>query len=172
VDSANVAGQHYDRQHPGEYSVSTDIIVRRARTTDFDAALPLMQQFFAEEGFATSPQQIAQELPAILGDPESAVFLAWRGTNAIGIATVTTSRGIEFGLSAEMEDLYVLPEMRGLGAGSALIQVVVDWCRSQGCTVIEVVVTPEGQAAHDLNGYYHTRGFQETGRVILLHSLA
>jgi aminoglycoside 6'-N-acetyltransferase I len=151
--------------------MNTELTIRQAQVADFDAALPLMLQFFAEEGFATSPEQIAQELPAMLGDPESAVFLAWRGAKAIGVATVTTSRGIEFGLSAEMEDLYVLPEMRGLGAGGALIQAVVEWCRSQGCTAIEVVVTPEGQAAHDLIGYYRAQGFQESGRVILLHSL-
>jgi GNAT superfamily N-acetyltransferase len=43
---------------------------------------------------------------------------------------------------------YVLPEARGAGAGAALIEAVKAWCRKRGCTLVLVVVTPEGQAAH------------------------
>jgi aminoglycoside 6'-N-acetyltransferase I len=134
--------------------------------------LPLLQRFFAEEGFATPADRIRLEVGELLQEPESAVFLAWQGTRAIGVATVTTSRGIEFGFNAEMEDLYVLPKMRGVGVGSALIRAVESWCSARGCTTIEVVVTPEGQETHDLIGYYCNRGFQESGRVILLRPLA
>jgi aminoglycoside 6'-N-acetyltransferase I len=83
------------------------------------------------------------------------------------VATVTTTNGIELGLSAEMEDLYVLPAVRGLGVGAALIKAVKDWCRAQGCGLVSVIVTPEGQAAHDLIGYYRRRGLVETGRTVL-----
>jgi aminoglycoside 6'-N-acetyltransferase I len=152
--------------------MSAAITVRQATSAECDAALPLLQRFFAEEGFATPPDQIRLEVQELLRNPESAVFLAWQGSQAIGVATVTTSRGIEFGLSAEMEDLYVLPEARGTGAGTALIRAVEGWCQTRGCTALEVVVTPEGQQAHDLIGYYRRRGFQESGRVILLRSLA
>jgi aminoglycoside 6'-N-acetyltransferase I len=151
--------------------MSTAFAVRQATIAELDTALPLLQRFFAEEGFGTPPDRIRLELRGLLTDPESAVFLAWHGADAVGVATVTTSRGIEFGFSAEMEDLYVLPEMRGIGVGSALIQAVQTWCRSQGCTMIEVVVTPQGQQAHGLIGYYRTRGFRESGRTILLHPL-
>ena len=34
-----------------------------------------------------------------------------------------------------------------------------------------VIVTPEGQAAHNLIGYYRRRGFVETGRTILFAHL-
>ncbi len=152
--------------------MSTAIAVRQAHAADFDAALPLLLRFFAEEGFATPPEQIAAELSLLLQGPESAVFLAWRGEQAVGVATVTTSRGLEFGLSAEMEDLYVLAEMRGQGVGGALIRAAVAWCQDRGCTAIEVVVTPEGQAAHDLVAYYQGRGFEASGRVILVRNLA
>jgi aminoglycoside 6'-N-acetyltransferase I len=155
-----------------EEDMSMAITVRQATIAEFDAALPLLQRFFAEEGFATPPDRIRLAVRELLQEPESAVFLAWQGSRAIGVATVTTSRGIEFGFSAEMEDLYVLPEMRGVGAGSALIRAVEGWCLARGCTAIEVVVTPEGQEAHDLIGYYRHRGFQESGRVILLRPLA
>ena len=49
----------------------------------------------------------------MLNDPVSAIFVAWRGVDAIVTATVTTtSQGLEFFRSAELEDLYVIPEAR------------------------------------------------------------
>jgi aminoglycoside 6'-N-acetyltransferase I len=141
--------------------------VRQASRADLDAALPLLQWFFAEEGFATPPDLIRERLGAMLADPGNGLFLAWLGAETVGVATVTTSSGIEFGLGAELEDLYVHPDVREIGVGTALIEAVIAWCQARGCTVVEVVVTPEGQATHDLVGYYRARGFEETGRVIL-----
>jgi aminoglycoside 6'-N-acetyltransferase I len=138
---------------------------------DFQITLPLLERFFAEEGFQTPPGQIGEQLAILLGDDESAVFLAWLGDRAVGVATVTTTSGLELGLSAELEDLYVLPEARGSGAGGALIEAVKAWCRAQGCTLVSVIVTPEGQAAHNLVEYYRGRGFEETGRTLLFARL-
>ncbi len=134
---------------------------------EFETSLSLIERFFAEEGFQTPPGQIPAQLLGLLRDKESAVFLAWHEGRAVGVATATTTSGIELGLSAELEDLYVLPEARGLGAGSALIEAVKVWCRAQGCSLVSVVVTPEGQAVHNLIDYYRARGFQETGRTLL-----
>jgi GNAT superfamily N-acetyltransferase len=85
----------------------------------------------------------------------------------VGIATVTTSVGIEYGRSAELEDLYVLPEARGGGVATALIEAVCDWSCKQGASVVLVTVTPEGESEHGLLSYYQRRGFTNTGRVIL-----
>lgn len=145
--------------------------MRQATTADIGAALPLIERFFAEEGFVAPAGQMRRQLLGLLGDDECAVFLAWQGAKAVGVATVTTSSGIELGLSAEMEDLYVLPTARGLGVGAVLIEAVKGWCRSRGCSLVSVIVTPEGQAAHDLLGYYRRRGFIETGRTILFAHL-
>lgn len=143
------------------------VTLRQATTADAGAALPLIERFFAEEGFYAPPGQMRLQLLGLLADDESAVFLASQGEEAVGLATVTTSSGIELGLAAEMEDLYVLPAARGLGIGAALIDAVKGWCRARACSLVSVVVTPEGQAAHDLIGYYRRRGFVETGRTLL-----
>jgi aminoglycoside 6'-N-acetyltransferase I len=145
--------------------------IERAEPTDFESALCLLERFFREEGFGTPREQIQGQLDHLLRDSESAVFLAWEQGRAIGIATVTVTEGIELGLSAELEDLYVLPEARGSGAGRALISAVAGWCQAQGCSLVAVVVTPEGQAAHDLIGYYRAQGFEETGRTLLFYYL-
>ena len=137
----------------------------------FEAVLPLLERFFAEEGFETPKVQIGEQLVELIAGSDSAVFLARIGDRPVGVATVTTSAGIELGLSAELEDLYVVPEARGAGIGSALIDAVRGWCRSRGCSLVAVVVTPEGQANHNLVAYYTRRGFHETGRTLLFAPL-
>jgi aminoglycoside 6'-N-acetyltransferase I len=147
------------------------VLVQRAGVDDLEAALPLIERFFREEGFRTLPGQIPAQLLGLLKDSESAVFLAWQDDQAVGVATITTTEGIELGLSAEMEDLYVLPQARRHGVGRALIEAVARWCQQIGCSLVSVIVTPEGQAAHNLIGYYRSLGFEETGRTVLFYRL-
>jgi aminoglycoside 6'-N-acetyltransferase I len=146
--------------------------IQQAKLADIEVALSLLERFFAEEGFDVPQEQIREQLEALLCNRGSAVFLAWERGQAIGVATVTTTQGIELGLSAELEDLYVLPDVRGTGAGRVLIRAVGEWCRARGCSLVAVVVTPEGQAAHDLISYYQAQGFEETGRTLLFYHLA
>ncbi|MFN2291771.1 MAG: GNAT family N-acetyltransferase [Anaerolineae bacterium] len=147
------------------------IDVRPLADRDFEEAVYLVERFFHEEGFNATSARIRTELQFLMFGEDSAVFLAGLGGQAVGVATVTTTRGIELGLSAELEDLYVLPEARGAGVGDALIDAVKSWCRARGCTLVAVVVTPEGQAAHDLVGYYARQGFAQTGRTLLFAHL-
>ena len=151
--------------------VNQMLVIEEATMAESEAVLPLLERFFAEEGFDTLQAQIGAELAELIGASGSAVFLARQDQRPVGVATVTTTRGIELGISAELEDLDVVPEARGTGVGSALIDAVKDWCRSRGCSLVAVVVTPEGQAAHDLMAYYRRQGFEETGRTLLFAHL-
>ena len=137
----------------------------------FETAFRLLERFFQEEGFSTPAQRMRASLRAMMAAPDSAVFLAWRGDEAMGVATVTTSMGLEYGRSAELEDLYVLPEERGSGVASALIEAVCAWCCEKQVSVVLVTVTPEGETEHKLLGFYRQRGFANTGCVILERAL-
>ena len=152
-------------------TVQQMVVIEQATLAEFEAVLPLLEKFFAEEGFHTPQAKIGAELVELIGASSSVVFLARQGERPVGVATVTTTRGIELGMSAELEDLYVVPEARGMGVAACLIEAVKDWCRSRGCSLVAVVVTPEGQAAHDLVAYYRRQGFEETGRTLLFAPL-
>ncbi|HYY78448.1 MAG TPA: GNAT family N-acetyltransferase [Actinomycetes bacterium] len=141
--------------------------VLAARPEQAAAVTGLLVRFFAEEGFAVPAATIGERVAAFLTEPANAVFLAWRGGRAVGVATVTTRFGIEYGLGGELEDLYVLPGARGAGVAGRLIDAAAGWCRSRGGTQLEVCVTPEGQRAHDLVGFYRRRGFADQGRRLL-----
>jgi GNAT superfamily N-acetyltransferase len=107
----------------------------------------------------------------MLVDPNSAVFVARQEGKAVGIATVTTSVGIEYGRSAEVDDLCVLPEARGCGIAGAMIEAVCSWCRGEGVTVELVTVTQEGEAKHRFPDFDQRQGFRNTGRMILGRTL-
>ncbi len=147
--------------------MTTLIHIEKIGIESLDTAFYLLQRFFSEEGFDTSAEKMWSSLSTMLTSRSSALFLARRGGEALGIATVTTSVGIEYGLAAELEDLYVLPHARGSGVASGLIETVCAWCRAQGCNTVLVTVTPEGEVAHGLKDFYQQRGFANTHRVIL-----
>ena len=152
--------------------MDTDAIqVQKAGVDSLDAALHLLQRFFLEEGFHTAADEMRFSLHTMITHPNCAVFLAWHGREALGVATVTTSVGIEYGRSAEIEDLYVLPQARGGGVATELIEAACAWCRQEGCTAILITVTPEGEARHDLIEFYRRRGFANTGRIVLERTL-
>lgn len=151
--------------------VSSPLRIEEVGSESLDAALHLLQWFFSEEGFHTSAGEMRSSLQTMIVSPDNAVFLARRGTQALGVATVTISVGVEYGLSAELDDLYVLPEVRGSGVAGALIEEVCSWCQQRGCTTVLVTVTPEGEATHNLIDFYGRRGFANTGRVILERAL-
>jgi GNAT superfamily N-acetyltransferase len=149
--------------------IQTSIL--KTEVASLEKAMILLQRFFREEGFEPLEGEMRSSLHAMVNDPDSAVFVAYRGTEGVGVATVTTSLGLEYGKSAELEDLYVQPQARGSGVASALIEAVCAWCRDQDCTTILVTVTPEGETAHGLIDYYQRRGFVDTGRVIMERDL-
>jgi len=151
--------------------MATPIGIRKVGTEEFDAAFQLLERFFREEGFDTPAEEMRKFLRAMIADSNSAVFTACLEGEAAGVATVTTSVGVEYGRSAELEDLYVLPALRGQGIASALIEAACEWCSGQEVTAVLVTVTPEGEAKHKLLDYYQQHGFTNTGRLIMERDL-
>jgi aminoglycoside 6'-N-acetyltransferase I len=151
--------------------MATTVEIQEVGVKSFETAFGLLERFFREEGFSTPVEEMRTTLHTMMTAPICAVFLAWRGKEAVGVSTVTTSVGIEYGRSAELEDLYVLPEQRGSGVASALIEAVCAWCSQKGVSVVLVTVTPEGETEHKLLDYYLRRGFTNTRRIILERTL-
>jgi GNAT superfamily N-acetyltransferase len=134
---------------------------------DTAAAAELLTRFFAEEGFDTPADGIERRAAEMAAIDACGLFLAEEGGEAIGVATVSLEFGIEFGWSAEMGDLYVLPEWRGKGISRALLTVIETFLAERGASGYQVTVTSFGQDHHDLRGYYAKLGFGGDGRLIL-----
>ena len=132
----------------------------------FEQAFFLLERFFREEGFSAS-NDMRSSLANMIEGPHSAVFLARENDRAIGVATVATTMGLEYGRAAEIDDLYVIAEARGKGIASTLIETVCKWSVSEGCSTVLVTVTPEGDTAYNLIAFYQHHGFVNSGRTIM-----
>jgi aminoglycoside 6'-N-acetyltransferase I len=134
---------------------------------DLSAATELLQRFFVEEGFSTPADMITQNTRILAGLPNCALLIAEDDGVAIGVATLSLEFGIEFGWSAEMGDLYVLPEWRGKGVSRMLVDAAEAFLRARCAAGYQVTVTPFAEEHHALGQYYEKLGFESEGRLIL-----
>ena len=139
---------------------------------DPGSAILLLQRFFREEGFDTPDDVIAANTRRMLGLDVCAILQAEEDGVAIGVATVSMEFGIEFGWSAEMGDLYILPEWRGRGVARLIVAAAEDYLRARGAAGYQVTVTPFGEKSHGLRDFYRALGFAEEGRELLYRKLS
>jgi GNAT superfamily N-acetyltransferase len=146
------------------------MIVRQATAADIAALVGLLRQLFAiEDEFAFDPAVQARGLALLLAEPRAAGFVAERNGRIIGMATaqllVSTARG---GPVATIEDVVVDAEVRGTGAGRALIEAAETWARAQGCLRLQLLADRENVAALD---FYDRQKFGRTRMVWLVRQL-
>lgn len=87
-------------------------------------------------------------------------FVAVSGDQDIGV--VRTAPDLEVEGAARLGSLWVAPEARCSGAGSALVEAVVAWARSKSFAEILLDVADDNDAAIRL---YEAFGFTPTGRI-------
>lgn len=138
---------------------------------DLSSAIYLLQRFFREEGFETPDETIAAHVRQMAGLAVCGMFVAEHEGAAIGVATVSLEFGIEYGWSAEMGDLYVVPEWRGRSVSRMIVEAVEAFLRSRGAAGYQVTVTPLAARKQNLAQFYGTLGFSDEGRVILWRGL-
>jgi len=116
--------------------------------------------------------RVPSSLAHVLRRRDTACFVAEAGGAIAGAAAASTAYGLEVGLYAELEDIYVLPQWRKRGVASALVDACLAWARSRGCHDVEVVLTPHARGQPALAAWYAKRGFRDSGRHIWQRTLA
>jgi aminoglycoside 6'-N-acetyltransferase I len=140
------------------------VIVRAAAPADLRAVLDLAVAFYREDAFATTPADLRENLTALLVSGTVRAAVAEVGGAIAGFAITTSHVGLESGLVAELEDLYVLPEHRRFGIGSALVADSAAWSAALGARVLDVVIAPNGLDVAHLHTFYRARGFHDDDR--------
>lgn len=151
--------------------MSDSLQVRRAGPADFEAACTLLRRFYDEEHVEYHADLLASRMRRFLTLEDAVLLLAFEAARCVGLALVSTSFGVEFGAHAELEDLYVLPDSRGSGVAGRLLEEVRSWCRAHAIGTLSLVVTPEGESAHQLGEYYRRRGFRNSGRTVYFQDI-
>ncbi len=134
--------------------------IERARLADIPALVELMSQFYAESSYALDREWAAASFAQLLREEaRGAVWIARRGTEPAGHVVLALRHSMEFGgLAGVIDDLFVRPQFRRQGVGSALISALLAACRELHVAAAHVEVDPSNVAAWALYQAFGLRG--------------
>lgn len=135
--------------------------IRQATPDDVPSLLPMVAEYWAFEGITgfKSPR-VGSSLSRLLAEPRTGI--GWIGLLdqvPIGYLLAVYAFSLEhLGMTAEIDELYVLPGKRGRGVGRALVEAAeLEFVRA-GCTNVSLQLS-RGNAAARV--FYHRHGYVE-----------
>ncbi|HEX6456446.1 MAG TPA: GNAT family N-acetyltransferase [Solirubrobacterales bacterium] len=133
-----------------------EIQVRQAGPADADAIARLLNDFNREYDEPTPPvETLAGTLRRLFAEEEITVLLAGEGPD--GLALLRFRPAIwSPGLEAHLQELYVVPPLRGQGIGRALMEATIALARERGADGIDLNTGETDTAAR---GLYESMGF-------------
>ena len=132
---------------------------RVATPSDAETVARLLDAFNREYGTPTpGPEVLATRLRGLLAGNDVIALLA--GDPAVGVALLTLRPNVwSDGPVVLVDELYVAPEARGRGLGSALVVAVESLTRERGGELIEIAVDGADTDAHR---FYERHGYRTT----------
>jgi len=145
--------------------------VRPLAAAAISAVLPLVEQYWIFEdirGFDAAA--VRRELERICADPSlGAGWIAEEGGRAIGYLLAVFVHSLEhLGLTAEIDEFFLLPSARGHGAGFAMLDAAEAEFRRMGCTNVSLQLGRGNDAARE---FYQRRGYAERSGYELLDKM-
>jgi GNAT superfamily N-acetyltransferase len=132
---------------------------RVAEPAEARAVAELLDAFNRE--FATptpGPDVLATRLRTLLAGDVVVAFLS--GVPPVAVALMTLRPNVWYGGPvALLDELYVAPELRGRGIGSALLALVEATARQRGAELLEINVDGEDT---DTRRFYERHGYTNT----------
>jgi GNAT superfamily N-acetyltransferase len=133
------------------------VTIRRATVADIDVLAPLFdayRQFYRQR---SEPEGARRFLGDRMERDESIVFLAFDGETAIGFTQLYPSfSSASMARIFVLNDLFITPEARRGGTGSALLRAAADYGRSAGAVRLMLsteLTNTTAQAAYEKNGW-------------------
>jgi GNAT superfamily N-acetyltransferase len=137
------------------------IRIQTAAPTDLEVLLPMVEQYWrfeAIEGFDAGRMRTL--LMRVLED--SNLGRAWLATvygEPAGYLLAVYVFSLEHqGLTAEIDEFFVLPPHRGLGVGNQMLETAETHFRIQGCTNVSLQLGRSNEAARR---FYQRHGFDD-----------
>jgi ribosomal protein S18 acetylase RimI-like enzyme len=133
-----------------------EIQIRRAEARDAADIARLLHDFNREYSEPTpSVEELTETIGRLLGEGEITVLLA--GEGPVGLALLRFRPGLwSTGLEAYLQELYVVPSLRGRGIGRALLTRAIELSRERGADGIDLNTGETDTAAR---GLYESMGF-------------
>jgi GNAT superfamily N-acetyltransferase len=142
------------------------MVVHRAKSGDATVLLPLVAQYWEFESLSGfRPAQAETQLERLLSSP--ALGAAWVATEAqrpVGYLILVYVFSLEHhGLTAEVDEFFVVPDHRASGVGSQLLRKAEAEAAQHGCTNISLQIGTSNLRANEFyrrHGYSERSGFQ------------
>ena len=133
--------------------------LREATAAEVEVVAELLDAFNREYRTPTpGPAVLANRLGRLLADDRVMAVLAGRPAIAVALLTLRPNVWYE-GSVALLDELYVVPALRGQGIGSALLGRAEAVARQRGAEVMEINV--DGQDV-DARRFYERHGYTNT----------
>lgn len=132
---------------------------RLATSEDADEIARLLHDFNTEFDVPSPGADfLAERLRLLLAGDGTFAILA--GVPAVAVALVTLRTNVWYtGQVALLDELYVVPDLRGQGIGSAIVGLLMSTCRDRNVDLIEINVD-EGDV--DAQRFYERHGYSST----------
>lgn len=135
--------------------------IQTATADDLDVLLPMVEQYWkfeAIEGFDAA--RIRKLLARVFDDASlGRAWIARVYNEPAGYLLAVYVFSLEHqGLTAEIDEFFVMPQHRGLGLGSQMLAAAEAQFRIEGCTNVSLQL---GRSNEDARRFYRQNGFED-----------
>lgn len=145
--------------------------IQRATTKDVPALLPLIAEYWSFEAIpGFEPHRVAAQLTRLLSEPGfGAGWFAASEAVPVGYLLAVYVFSLEhLGLTAEIDEFYVVPSQRGRGVGDELLKAAEAEFVQKGCTNVSLQLSRNNGLARN---FYHRHGYTERSGYELLDKM-
>jgi GNAT superfamily N-acetyltransferase len=142
--------------------------IQRATARDVPALLPLVAEYWSFEAIPRfEAQRVAAQLERLLSEPGlGAGWIAVVEGVAVGYLLAVYVFSLEhLGVTAEIDEFFVLPSQRGNGIGTELLKIAETELLRAGCTNVSLQLSRDNDSARV---FYHRHGYTERSAYELL----
>lgn len=146
-------------------------VIRPLTPSDVPALLRLVEEYWIFEDIAGfDPARITAELERLLADPTlGSGWIARAGHDAAGYLLAVYVFSLEhLGLTAEIDEFFVLPSFRGRDIGSELLKIAEAEFVRRRCTHVSLQIGRENDRAR---AFYREHGYAERAGFELLDKM-
>ena len=133
--------------------------VRRARVEDAEAVGRMLHDFNTEyDDHTPGPETMGKRIRELLASGDVTVLIGGDGPDGLALLRFRPSLWSE-SLDCYLEELYVVPDLRGRGLGQALMKAAIETAQAEGAGYMDLGTAETDTAARAL---YEKMGFSRT----------
>ncbi len=146
--------------------------IKQTTVDDLPDLLKLVEQYWSFENISGfEPVRLATQLERLCSTPQlGCSWIACEGDTPVGYLLAVYVFSLEHGgLTAEIDEFFVLAQYRGRGVGSGMLQTAESTFIRAGCTNVSLQLAHGNDAArvfYRRNGYKERSGYELLDKVI------